>query len=141
VGVDVRPWVLGLSCFKEDVWNKLVDLTDELEERVIGQMLESELALSCVAGILYVVHSIAGAYGRIIIATYGLAENSVAIARNDLTTFEGSPDVVLNNIVRRRLASLLDHPLEPDEHFLVRQAMQRPSKTIQRGTKGEERVR
>lgn len=47
----------------------------------------------------------------------------MAIARNDLTTFKGSPDVLLDNIVRGRLASLLDHPLEPDEHFLVREAM------------------
>ena len=65
----------------------------------------------------------------------------MAVARDDLTAFERIPDVVLDNFVRRRLASLLDHPLKPDEHLLVREAVQWPCKTVQRSTEGKEGVR
>lgn len=52
MGVNVRPRVLSLASLQENVRDKLVDLTNELEKRVIRQVLEGELALSCIAGIL-----------------------------------------------------------------------------------------
>ena len=52
VGVDVGPRVLGLTGGEESVGNNLVQLADELEELVIGEVLESELTLSLVTGVL-----------------------------------------------------------------------------------------
>jgi hypothetical protein len=49
------------------VVNYLVDGVDDLEELVVGHVLEAELALAHVAGV-------------------GLAEHRVAVARNHLTT-------------------------------------------------------
>lgn len=52
VGVDVRPWVLRLASLDKDVSDGFVDLADELEERLVREVLESELALSDVAGVV-----------------------------------------------------------------------------------------
>lgn len=49
---------LGLSSLEEDIRNDLVNLSDELEERVIGEVLESEFTLSSVSGVLlYQLHT------------------------------------------------------------------------------------
>ena len=72
MGVDVGVGVLGLSVLGEDTGCDLVDLADELEHWVIGQVLLGKLALGDVAGIR-------------------LAENSVAVSGNDLTGLESGP--------------------------------------------------
>lgn len=43
---------LGLTGLEENVRDDLVNLTDKLEERVLGQVLEGELSLSSVSGVL-----------------------------------------------------------------------------------------
>ena len=64
VGIDVGVRVLGLAVLGEDAGGDLVDLADELEHGVIGQVLEGELALGDVAGV-------------------SLAEDGVAVAGDD----------------------------------------------------------
>jgi hypothetical protein len=52
VGVHVGPGVLGLTGGEENVGDEVVELTDELEELVVGEVLEGELSLSLVSGVL-----------------------------------------------------------------------------------------
>jgi hypothetical protein len=52
VGVHVGPGVLGLTGGEENVGDEVVELTDELEELVVGEVLEGELPLSLVSGVL-----------------------------------------------------------------------------------------
>ena len=100
VGVDVGVRVLGLAVLSEDTRSDLVDLADELEHRVIGQMLLSELALGDVAGI-------------------GLAKDGMAVTGNDTARLEGRPEVLLDLLVAEIVTDRLLHLLEPLEHFLV----------------------
>ena len=118
VSVNVGVWVLGLSVLGKDTGGNLVDLADELEHGVIGQVLLSELALGDVAGV-------------------GLAENSVAVAGNNLAVLERGPEVVLDSLVAEVVANGLLHLLEPDEHFLVSQSVERTSKTVEASSQGE----
>jgi hypothetical protein len=48
----LRRRTLGLAGLEEDVGDDLVDLADELEERVLGQVLEGELSLGGVSRVL-----------------------------------------------------------------------------------------
>lgn len=112
VGVDVGVRVLGLAVLGEDTRGDLVHLADELEHGVVGQVLLGKLALGNVAGV-------------------SLAENGVAVARNDLTSLEGGPKVLLDGFVAEVVADGLLHPLEPDKHFLVGQSVERTGKTVQ----------
>ncbi|KAH3955371.1 hypothetical protein HBH53_007730 [Parastagonospora nodorum] len=120
VGIDVGVWVLGLSVLSENTGGDLVDLADELEHGVIGQVLLGKLALGNVAGV-------------------GLAEDGVAVSRNDLAGLEGRPQVILDGLVAEVVANSLLHLLEPDEDFLVGQSVERTSKTVQ--TSSEREVR
>ena len=43
--INIGEGVLRLAVFSENTWCNLVNLADELEHWVIGQMLECELAL------------------------------------------------------------------------------------------------
>lgn len=70
--VNVGIGVLGLSVLRQDAWCDIVDLADELEHWVVREVFERELALGHVPGI-------------------GLAENSVAVAGDDLARLEGRP--------------------------------------------------
>ncbi|KAH5685890.1 hypothetical protein HBI23_047490 [Parastagonospora nodorum] len=120
VGIDVGVWVLGLSVLSENTGGDLVDLADELEHGVIGQVLLGKLALGNVAGV-------------------GLAEDGVAVSRNDLAGLEGRPQVILDGLVAEVVANSLLHLLEPDEDFLVGQSVERTGKTVQ--TSSEREVR
>lgn len=51
---DTEWLTLGLSGLKKDVGDNLVDLTDKLEEWVIGEVLEGKLSLSSVSRVLSV---------------------------------------------------------------------------------------
>lgn len=84
----------------QDARSDLVDLADQLEHGVIGQLAKSKLALGHVAGV-------------------GLAENSVAVAGNDLAGFQGRPQVVGDGLVAEVVANGLLHLGEPPEHLLV----------------------
>lgn len=50
--MDKKRLTLGLTGLEENVRDDLVNLTDKLEERVLGQVLEGELSLSSVSGVL-----------------------------------------------------------------------------------------
>jgi hypothetical protein len=117
VSIDVGPGVLGLAGLEQDVGNEVVDLADELEVLVLGEVLESKFTLGGVTGI-------------------GLAEHSVAVTRDDLTTLEGRPDVFLDGLVGGRIADLGLHLPEPDEDLLVGETVEGTSKTVESGTVG-----
>ena len=119
MGVDVGVGVLGLAVLGEDTRGDLVDLGDELEHWVVGQVLLGELALGDVTGV-------------------SLAENGVAVTGNDLASLEGGPEVVLDGLVAEVVANSLLHLLEPDKDLLVSQTVERTSKTVQAG--GERQV-
>lgn len=65
MGVHVGPGVLGFTLLQEHVWDNLVKLGNQLKHGVIGQMLQSKLAL---AGVTWV----------------GLPQDSMAVAWNHL---------------------------------------------------------
>ena len=48
MSVNIWPWVLGLALLEEDTWDDFVELGDQLEELVVGEVLEGELALALV---------------------------------------------------------------------------------------------
>lgn len=142
VSVDVGPGVLGLasllfkkikyhakkgiqwilSYLKKDVRDDVVDLADELEEGVFGEMLQSKLALGRVTGIC-------------------LTQDGVTIARDDLTTLEGRPNVLLDGLVASTYADLRLHLAQPEENLLVCETVERTGETVQGSTEGEEGVR
>ena len=121
VRVDVRPGVLRLAGLEEDAGDDVVHLVDELEHLVVGQVLERELALRHVARV-------------------GLAEHRVAVAGHDLAALERRPDVLAHGVVRRVLADLGLHLAQPDEHLLVREAVEGARETVQGGAEREEGV-
>ena len=111
VGIDVREGVLGLAVLGEDTRSDLVDLGDEVEHGVLGEVLESELALADVAGV-------------------GLAEDGVAVTGNDTAGVEGVPEVLLDVLVREVRADAGLHLGEPVEDLLVGKTVERTSETI-----------
>ena len=120
--VDVRPGVLGLAMLGEDAGGDLVDHVDELEDRVIRQVLLGVLVLRDVARI-------------------GLAEHGVAVARDDLAALERVPEERLQLLLGGDLAAqLLHHVHDPAEHLLVREAVERAREAVQAGGEGVVRV-
>ena len=65
---------------RQDAGSNLVDLTDEFEHGVIGQLALGKLALGDVAWV-------------------SLPQNSVPVARNNLACLESAPKVVGNGLV------------------------------------------
>ena len=106
---------------EQDVGNNVEDLSDELKELVIWEVLQGKFALSSVTRI-------------------GLAEDCVAISRDNVSTVEGFPDVFADSLVRSILADLGLHLAKPDEDFLISKAVKRAGKTIQSSGVGKERV-
>jgi hypothetical protein len=118
VSINVGVGVLGLAVLGKNTGSNLVDLADELEHGVIGQVLLRKLALGDVARV-------------------GLAEDSVAVTGDDLASLEGRPEVVLDGLVAQVVANSLLHLLKPDKHFLVGQSVKGTSKTIKTSSEGE----
>lgn len=106
VRVDVGVGVLGLTVLGEDAGRDLVDLGDELEEGVLRQVLQRELALRSVARI-------------------GLTQDGVTVAGHYLTGVERVPEsglhLVGSGVQRAYLLLELDYPAE---HLLVGKAVQ-----------------
>ena len=69
VGINVRPWVLGFSLFEKDVRSDLVEVRNEFEHWIIGEVLEGEFTLASVARI-------------------SLTKDSVSVSGNDLKSFD-----------------------------------------------------
>ena len=80
MSVDVGPGVLGLAVLGEDGGDELVELGGELDQGVLGEVAEGELALAGVPGV-------------------GLAEDSVAVAGDDAARVEGGPEVGVDVLV------------------------------------------
>jgi len=105
VGVYVGPRVLSLAVLGKDSRDNLIQLLDESEERVVGQMLEGELLL---AGVTRV----------------GLPQYSMAVSGDDLAGVEDVPELLLQLIVVDVLASeLLPQLHDEAQHLLVGQAV------------------
>lgn len=75
-------------------------------------MLCGELSLSHISGI-------------------SLAENSVTVAWNNLTSLKSRPQVVSNGLVAEIVADSSFHLREPVKNLLVSKTMERSSKTIE----------
>jgi len=121
VGINVGPRVLGLTVLLENIRGNLVDTRDDLEERIVGHVLLSELTLASEARI-------------------GLTEDGVTVSRNNLTGVEGIPQSLANLIVSGIVgAELLLEADDPAENLLVSQTVERTSKAVQ--TSGEREVR
>jgi len=121
VGINIGPWVLGLSVLSEDWRNDLVENADELEERIVGKILQSELTLASVTGI-------------------SLSENSVSESGDDLTRVKSVPESLLHNLNINTTCELLLEVLSPLEHFLVGKTVERTSKTVHTGGEREIRI-
>lgn len=122
VGINVGPWVLGLSLLGQDARDNLEDLGDELEEGVVGQVLEGKLTLRSVTGV-------------------SLTEDSVSESRDNTASVESLPDNLSESLVGDRLVSKLLLEIEgPGEHFLVGKSVEGSSKTVETSGEGEVRV-
>ena len=75
------------------------------------------------------------------ITRIGLPEDGVTVTRDNLSAFEGRPDVLTDCLVGRVLANLGLHLAEPDKDLLVCETMKRASKAVQGGSKGEVGIR
>ena len=100
---------LGLTGLEENVGDDLVDLTDELEERVLGEMLQGEFSLSSVSRI-------------------GLSEDGVTVTWYDLSTLQCRPNVLCDLLVGSVLTDLGSHLLDPSEDLLVSETKCQPSR-------------
>lgn len=118
VGVDVGEGVLGLAVLGKNAGGDLVDLGDEVEHGVVGQVLEGELALGDVTRV-------------------SLAEDGVAVTGNDTAGLEGVPKVLGDVLVGKVRADGLLHLGEPVEDLLVGKTVERAGKTVKAGGKGE----
>ena len=58
VSIHVGPWVLGLSMFGQHVGNNVVELGDQLEQGVRGQVLQSKFALASVTRVRLAQYSV-----------------------------------------------------------------------------------
>mmetsp|Transcript_22158 Transcript_22158/g.71601 ORF Transcript_22158/g.71601 Transcript_22158/m.71601 type:complete len:292 (+) Transcript_22158:619-1494(+) len=124
VGVYVWVRVLGLAVLGQHTRHHLVHGVDHLEERVLREVLESELALRGVARVR-------------------LAEDRVTVSGDDLSSLEGVPRELGDGLGRHLLALLLEGRLEteqPAQHLLVGEAVQRPRERVHGGAEREVRI-
>lgn len=112
VGIDVGVRVLGLSVLGQNAGGDLVDLADQLEQRVIGQLAESKLALGDVTGV-------------------SLAQNGVTVTGDDLAAVKGGPEVVLDGLVTDVAADGLLHLGDPVQDLLVSETVKGTGKTLE----------
>ena len=103
--VDVRVRVLGLAMLRQHPRRDLEDLADELEHRIVGEVLQRELALAHVAGVRF-------------------AQDRVAVARYHASVLERVPEVLGDVFVAEVAAHALLHLLQPVEDFLVGEAVE-----------------
>lgn len=119
MGVHVGPGVLGLSVLGEDLGGNLVNGGNEVEEVVVGHVLEGKLSL--------------GGVSRV-----GLSQNGVSVTGDDSAGLEGIPEVLLNVLLGDIGADLGLHLEDPLEDLLVSSAVERASKTVETSGEGEE---
>lgn len=123
MGINIGPWVLGLSLLGENGGNDFVDLGNELEEGVVGEVLEGKLSLGGVSGI-------------------GLSQHSVSESGNNASSVESFPNNFSETLVGDLLASELLLEVEgPGEHLLVGKTVEGTSETVETSGEGEVGVR
>jgi len=101
----------------EDARGNIVDLANQLEHGVLGELLESELALGHVAGI-------------------GFPQDSMTVSGNDTAGFQGVPQVFLDGLVAKIITNFFLHFGKPVKNFLVGQSVERTSETVQTSREG-----
>jgi hypothetical protein len=100
----------------------VVQLGNQTEERIIGQVLQGEFTLSSVTRI-------------------GLTKDSMTETRNDLATVKGIPKILLDLLLRGINTNGILHLQSPTKDFLVSQTVKRTSQTVQTSGEGEVRIR
>lgn len=80
MSIHIGPRVLGLAVLQQDGGHHVVQLGHQLEERIIGKVLQGELALAGVARI-------------------GLAQDSVTVPGDHLTRVQRVPDSLLQLLI------------------------------------------
>ena len=108
----------------EDARGDLVELVDVLEDRVLGDLLALDAEL-------LERHE----------ARVGLAQDGVAVTRDDLARVERLPDELDNLVLGRVVAELLLHADDEAKDLLVGEAVERAGQTAERGRVRQERVR
>lgn len=106
VRIDIRPWVLDLADFAEHSGDHALALGDEVDPIVVLDVHGRELGLNNLTRV-------------------GLAQHGVAVAGHDAAAAERVVDVLLELRVGRLEPDVLDEALEPVEHLLVGEAVQR----------------
>lgn len=104
----------------QNTWGNLVDLADQFEHWIVGQVLLSECSLGHVAGV-------------------SLAENGVAISGNDLAGLKRGPQVISDGLIAEIVPNRSLHLREPVQHFLVGETVEGTSETIETSGQGEHR--
>lgn len=122
VSINIGPWVLDLAKAVEIWWDKFEALGDNLDERIVREVGEGELALAHVTRIR-------------------LTEYSVSEARNNLSTGEGFLDEFEDLVVGWGLTLSLGQVHYPREDFLVCETVEWPSQTAHGSTKAEVGIR
>lgn len=122
VSVHIGPGVLGLALSEEDIRSDLVEVGDELEEVIVGKMLEGEFSLALVTRI-------------------SLAKNGVSVSGNDLSTLEMLPDPVLEGGLGVGVSELSHNLVQEEEHLLVGESVKRSGESGHGGREGEIGIR
>ncbi|KAL7546214.1 hypothetical protein ACHAWF_009554, partial [Thalassiosira exigua] len=125
VGVDVGVRVANLPVLGQDPRHDLVDGVDDLEEGIVGHVLQPELALAGVSGV-------------------GLAEDGVAVARDDLLGVERLPREFGDGVGVHFFSLLVELGLEgldPLEDLLVREAVEGTGQRVEARGVREVRIR
>jgi hypothetical protein len=107
--------------FGQNSRNDVVQLGDEGEERIFGQVLESEFTLGHVTRI-------------------GLTEHGVAETGNNLTTVQSVPQVLGDLFVRGVLTNGFLHLHGPAQDFLVGKTVEGTSQGVKTTSEGEIRI-
>ena len=106
--------------FGQNVRGHFEDHLDQLEQRIIleARSLHAEFALRGVARV-------------------GLAENGVAVTRDNLTAVKCVPQSFFETFFGRHFAAELGHEiLGPAQHFFVGKSVQRASQAVDAGAVG-----
>lgn len=123
-GVDVRVRVLGLTVLLKDTRRNLRETLDKLHNRRLLELRArvSEVRQSSEAWV-------------------GLAQNSVAVTRDNTAALQGRPQVVNNLLVTWVRADSLLELKGPVEHLLVGKTVQGTSQTVEGSSVRQVRVR
>lgn len=100
----------------------MVQLGDQTEERIIGQVLQGEFTLSSVTRI-------------------SLTQDSVTVTRDNLTTVQSIPQVLLDLFFGSINTNGILKLQGPTQDFLVGKTVKRTGQTVQTSGEGEVRIR